>query len=295
MIICNLVGGLGNQMFQYACARALSLYLKAPLKFTTDVLGASKAHNGFELNNVFGLKLEIASGQDLARLIGWGRSLPVVRRALAKRPFSWLACRGFLGEPHFRYWPSLIERARQGGYMQGYWQSELYFSEYSARIRNEFSFKEDLKGANLQIAHAILRGSSISLHIRHGDYVSNSKTLSVHGTCSPEYYYSAIETLLQRCPDARLFAFSDDPQWVLQVLKPRYPDLVLVDHNKGKESYNDMRLMSMCNHHIIANSSFSWWGAWLNSSPDKMVIVPSRWFADGRDTRDLIPAGWKRI
>lgn len=295
MIICNLVGGLGNQMFQYACARALSLELNMPLKFTTDTFGAYHAHNGFELDRVFGLKLEIASGQDLARLMGWERSLPVVRRALAKRPFSWLAGRRFLGEPHFSYWPALLERARQGAYLQGYWQSERYFSGHAARIRTDFSFKEDLQGSNLKIAHAILQGSAISIHIRRGDYVSNPKTLSVHGNCPPDYYHAAIETLLQRCPDARLFAFSDDPQWVSQVLQPRYPDLVLVDHNKGMESYNDMRLMSMCHHHVIANSSFSWWGAWLNPRPDKMVVAPARWFADGRDTRDLIPEGWERM
>lgn len=295
MIICNLVGGLGNQMFQYACARALSLNLNAPLKFTTDTFDTYNSHNGFELESVFGLRLEIASRQDLARLVGWWRSLPVVRRALAKSPYSWLAGRRFLGEPHFMYWPALLERARQGGYLQGYWQSERYFSEHAERIRTDFSFKEDLKGANLQIAHAILQGSAISIHIRRGDYVSNPKTLSVHGICHPDYYHAAIETLLQRCPGARLFAFSDDPQWVSQVLSPRYPGLVLVNQNKGKESYNDMRLMSMCHHHIIANSSFSWWGAWLNPKPEKIVFAPNRWFVNGRDTSDLIPAGWERM
>jgi len=295
MIICNLVGGLGNQMFQYACARALSLNLNAPLKFTTDTFDTYNAHNGFELESVFGLRLEIASYQDLARLVGWGRSLPVVRRALAKRPYSWLAGRRFLGESHFMYWPAFYERLRQGGYLHGYWQSERHFSGQAARIRTDFSFKEDLQGANLQMAHAILQGPAISIHIRRGDYVSNPKTLSVHGICPPDYYHMAIGTLLQRCPGARLFAFSDDPQWVSQVLQPRYPGLVLVDHNKGMDSYNDMRLMSMCHHHIIANSSFSWWGAWLNPRPDKMVIAPARWFADGRDTRDLIPEGWERI
>ena len=295
MIVCNLVGGLGNQMFQYACARALSLDLRVPLKFTTDNFGAYNSHNGFELDRVFGLKLEIASGKDLARLMGWRRSLLILRRALTKRPFSWLASQRFIAEPHFRYWPALLERARHGGYLQGYWQSERYFFTHAARIRTEFTFKDDFQGANLQIADAILQGSAISIHIRRGDYVSNPKALAIHGICPPDYYHAAIETLRLRCPGARLFAFSDDPQWVSQVLLPRYPDLVLVDHNKGKESYNDMRLMSMCHHHIIANSSFSWWGAWLNPKPDKMVIAPGRWFANGRDTCDLIPEEWERI
>lgn len=295
MIISNLLGGLGNQMFQYAVARALALDLGVPLKFTTDCFDTYNAHNGFELGRIFGLNLDLASKDELTSMIGWWRQAPSVRRLLGKRPFSRLTGSRFLLEPGFNYLPILRERAEKGGYLQGYWQSERYFSGHAARIRTDFSFQEDLRGANLQIAHAILQGPAISIHIRRGDYVSNPKTLSVHGICHPDYYHAAIETLLQRCPGSRLFAFSDDPQWVSQVLHPRYPELVLVDHNKGMESYNDIRLMSMCHHHIIANSSFSWWGAWLNPRPDKIVVAPARWFADGRDTRDLIPAGWERI
>ena len=295
MIIGNLVGGLGNQMFQYACARALALDLNVPLKFSTDTFGVHIAHNGFELARVFGLKLDIAAGRDLGRMMGWVRSLPAARRALAKRPFSLLAGRRFIGEPHFQYWPALRECARHGGYLHGYWQSERYFAGHAARIRADFSFRDEPQGENLLMAHAISQSTAISVHVRRGDYASNAKTLAVHGTCSPEYYLAAIETLLQRCPGARLFAFSDDPQWVSQVLQPRYPDLVLVGHNKGENSHNDMRLMSMCRHHVIANSSFSWWGAWLNPQPDKMVIAPARWFANGTDTQDLIPEGWERM
>lgn len=266
-----------------------------PLKFSTDTFGAYNTHNGYELARVFGLKLEIASGEDLAGLIGWGRSFPLARRVLAKRPFSWLAGQSFLAEPHFRYWPALCERARQGGYLQGYWQSERYFASHAAHIRTDFTFRDDLSGANLRIAHAISQRTAISVHVRRGDYVTNSKTLSVHGACSLEYYHAAIGTLLLRIPDAQLVAFSDDPQWVSEVLRPHYPRMILVDHNNGIESYNDMRLMSMCRHHVIANSSFSWWAAWLNASPDKIVISPKRWFADGRLNPDLIPDSWLKI
>lgn len=295
MIISNLVGGLGNQMFQYACARSLSLELNLPLKFRTDTFDAYNAHNGFELARVFGLKLEIASDEELAGLIGWGRSFPLSRRILAKRPFSLLSCKCFLGEPHFRYWSSLRDCAQQGGYLHGYWQSERYFASHAANIRADFTFCDELRGANLRIAHAIGQRTAISVHVRRGDYVSNSKTQAAHGTCSLEYYLAAIDNLLQRCPGAQLVAFSDDPQWVSQVLQPRYPSMLLVGHNMGKESYNDMRLMSMCQHHVIANSSFSWWGAWLNRSPDKIVISPARWFADDRDSIDLIPDDWEKM
>ncbi len=293
MIICNLVGGLGNQMFQYAFARALSIDLKVPLKFSTDTFSFYKAHNGFELAKVFSLDLEIASKDELASLIGIGRSHPFLRHMLAKNILSWLAGERFFVEQDFENLSNLRARARNGGYLHGYWQSEQYFSEHRKCIQSDFSFKDELQGVNLEIANSIAQCRSISIHVRRGDYVSNSKTLSVHGTCPPEYYFKAIDTMLERYPDSRLFAFSDDPLWVSQVLSQRYPNLTIVKHNDGAMSYNDMRLMSMCNHHIIANSSFSWWGAWLNPKPDKDVIAPLRWFADDRDIHNLIPESWE--
>ena len=294
LIVANLVGGLGNQMFQYACARSLALDLGMTLKFSTDVFSIYDDHRVFELEQVFGLRLDVASKRELGDLIGWARRTPTVRRLLSKQSFGWLTSRNFICEPHLNYWSGLRERALQGGYLHGYWQSERYFAAYAANIRADFIFREELQGVDLRIANAISQSTAISLHVRRGDYVSDPKTLAVHGTCTPEYYYSAIETLRQRCPNARFFAFSDDPSWVVQVLQPRYPQLVLVEHNNGMSSYNDMRLMSMCDHHIIANSSFSWWGAWLNHRPDKMVIAPARWFANGRDTPDLVPDNWER-
>jgi hypothetical protein len=102
-----------------------------------------------------------------------------------------------------------------------------------------------------------------------------------------------MERLRQAVPEARFFVFSDEPKWVTEILVLHCPDLVLVEHNRGENSFNDMRLMSLCRHHIIANSSFSWWGAWLNPNPDKIVIAPSQWFVNGTDTRDLVPPGWE--
>jgi hypothetical protein len=295
VIIANLVGGLGNQMFQYACARSLALDLDMPLRFSVDMFGSYNAHNGFELERVFGLKLKFSSDKDLGELIGWARKKPAIRHLLSKRSFRWLAGHHFLGESDLSCWPKQKVLALHGGYLHGYWQSERYFQGHTTRIRSDFRFREELQGVNRRIALAISQSPSISVHIRRGDYVSNPKALAVHGICSPDYYHKAIKTMLHRYPNAQLFAFSDDPSWVAQVLKPYYPQLVLVDCNKGTNSHNDMRLMSMCDHHIIANSSFSWWGGWLNAKPGKVVIAPSRWFADGRNTQDLIPEAWEKI
>lgn len=127
------------------------------------------------------------------------------------------------------------------------------------------------------------RGNSVSLHVRRGDYVRNSRTNATHGVCSIEYYQSAIEYILERVKHPILYVFSDDIEWVKQNLRTHLPT-EYIDHNQGAASHFDMRLMSLCRHHVIANSSFSWWGAWLNPDPNKIVIAPRKWFAANIDT-----------
>lgn len=296
-IIANIVGGLGNQMFQYAAARVLSEKLGLPLKVTQDMFEVYRSHYGPELDRVFSISFTVADPLEVKDLLGILRAAPAIRRALASRYLAVLRGDSFIVEPHFHYWQGLQDRARYGGYLQGYWQSERYFLSHAAQIRSAFRFRLDLSDANRSIAHAISQRTSVSVHVRRGDYVNNAKTLAKHGTCSLGYYFSAIETMLQRFPEARFFAFTDDPQWVVSELQSRYPELTLVNHNKGLNSHNDMRLMSLCQHHIIANSSFSWWGAWLNPNPDKTVIAPARWFAsiDKWNIDDLIPKQWERM
>jgi hypothetical protein len=294
MIIANLIGGLGNQMFQYACARALAVELKLPLKVTLDMFGAFTFHNGPELEHVFSPKLDVASPAELRSVIGAVRALPVVRRVLANNAFDSLRGKNFIAEPYYSYWDGLLDRVRSGGYLQGYWQSARYFTKHAAIIRGDFTFRQQLTGFNAELERAIRGSVAVSVHVRRGDYANNAKTHSMHGTCTPEYYFKAIERVRQRMPmGTRFFAFSDDPQWVTDVLIPCYPDLVLVANNRGENDYNDMRLMSLCNHNIIANSSFSWWAAWLNDNKEKIVIAPRRWFANDTDTRDLIPQEWE--
>jgi hypothetical protein len=293
MIIANTVGGLGNQMFQYACARALALELGFPFKVTMDMFGQYASHRCPELDRVFSLKMEVAQPKELRRMIGALRTPPAVRRVLGSKTFAFLRGSRFIVEPHFRFWDGLLDRARAGGYLQGYWQSERYFSKHMATIRSDFTFAQPLTGRNSELVRAIRERVAVSVHVRRGDYVSNPKIRSVHGVCSPEYYFRAMERLRQAVPEARFFVFSDDPKWVTETLVPHCRDLVLVEHNRGDNSFNDMRLMSVCRHHIIANSSFSWWGAWLNPNPDKIVIAPSQWFVNGTDTRDLLPQSWE--
>ena len=136
--------------------------------------------------------------------------------------------------------------------------------------------------------------NAVSLHVRRGDYLSNPKSKAAHGTCSPEYYRAAIRHMAEVTKQPCFFVFSDDMDWVRQHLQIDY-ECQYIEHNSGTESYNDMRLMSLCRHHIIANSSFSWWGAWLNQRTDKIVIAPQQWFMNDNVTQDLYPQGWVKL
>lgn len=295
MIITNLIGGLGNQMFQYACARSLALDERQPLKVALDMFDGYRLHNGPELSRVFDVDVEVAHRKELRRFLGGARATCLARRLLARPALRSLRGRRYITEPSFRYWDGLHELTVDDVYLHGYWQSERYFALHAATIRRDFTFRSEATGRNLELANEILGSTAVSVHVRRGDYVRNQTTLAMHGTCSPEYYFEAIESLRRRLPAARFFAFSDDPRWVTEILGPHCPGLTVIDHNTGEQSYNDMRLMTLCRHHIIANSSFSWWGAWLNPRPDKIVIAPRRWFANGTDDTDLIPESWERL
>ena len=292
MIITKIIGGLGNQMFQYAAGIALALEKNTTLALDVSGFENYKLHQGFELQRVFNNVFEIASKADIQRLLGWQSSLRV-QRIVSRKPFSLLRNKNFIVEPHFQYWPG-INCLTGDCYLSGYWQSEKYFSEVADQVRKSFTFQIPLENYNAEIAKQINQVSSVSLHVRRGDYANNPKTTSTHGLCSLDYYKSSISYLTERVQQPEFFIFSDDIEWVKNNLRIDYPHQY-VEHNFGSESYNDMLLMSMCQHHIIANSSFSWWGAWLNPNMDKIVVAPKYWFANQTDVQDLLPTGWKKL
>jgi len=288
-IITSLIGGLGNQMFQYAAGRALSLRKKTELRLDISGFESYGLHEGFELQRVFSCPAEISSASDIVQLMGW-QSMPLVRRMLRRSSFAAFRQSTYVVEPHFHYWPGLVDVPKDC-YLSGYWQSEKYFADAAAQIRIDFAFRTPLQNRNAELAMQIQNVNAVSIHVRRGDYASNPKTTATHGLCSLEFYRTAIQFMIDQVDRPCFYVFSDDPVWVKENIRMDFP-CNYVDHNRGTESYNDMRLMSLCKHHIIANSSFSWWGAWLNPSTEKIVIAPRKWFANQTDVTDLFPSGW---
>ena len=292
MLISNIIGGLGNQMFQYAAVRALALKKSQDLKVDLTDFSGDQVHHGFELNKLFNCNAEIASQNDVSNILGW-QAAKLAQRFLKKPQLKLLRWKSFVVEPYYHYWAGLNE-IKNNAYLFGYWQSEKYFTDYADKIREDFTFRLPLSERNSDLANQISSVNSVSLHVRRGDYVTNVKNAFI-GVCPLSYYEQAIELINSRIESPVFFVFSDDMTWVKSNLKLDAKTF-MVHHNIGSESYNDMRLMSLCKHNIIANSSFSWWGAWLNTNSTKIVIAPKKWFANDQfDTSDLLPLGWIKI
>jgi hypothetical protein len=190
---------------------------------------------------------------------------------------------------------NILTKTSRSAYLDGYWQSEKYFSDIQEVIRKEFTLKSGLSPQSLEVAKDIGGNNSVGMHFRRGDYVSSDETRKYHGECSARYYEKCVKMVAKKVNRPHFFIFSDEPSWVTENLKINYPTTI-VDHNGIEEDYEDLILMSRCKHFVIANSSFSWWGAWLGSFPNKIVVAPQKWFNDASlNTKDLIPESWIRI
>lgn len=292
MIISRIIGGLGNQMFQYAAGRSLSLELSQQLRLDISGFRDYSLHQGFELERVFNCKVEVATEAETQNILGW-RGVFGIKRILSRPSMAPIRHNGFVVEPHFQYWAGLT-KVPIDSYLVGYWQSEKYFHKHLEAIRSDFIFKTSLTTKNLELSKKMAKVNAVSLHIRRGDYIRNRKTNATHGACDLDYFDAAIGYMSSRVEDPFFFIFSDDIEWARGNLKLDFP-CHYVDINCGIESYNDMHLMSLCQHNIIANSSFSWWGAWLNFRTDKIVIAPQNWFRNNIKTQDLIPSNWVKV
>ncbi len=301
MIITRLSGGLGNQMFQYATARALasrnktSLYLDIS-SYTSDY--HKNAPRTFELDQ-FNIQADIAQLENF-KTLGIPNSLSQklqtkIKRRLYKmiEKLKPLYKRKYILEKTYNFSPE-VYRAGPDCFLSGVWQSEKYFKDIENIIKKEFILKNEPLIITKNLIEAIETCNSVSLHIRRGDYVSDKKTNQFHGSCPAEYYEKAIQIVSEKVPDPTFFIFSDDMEWAKNNLKINYQTNFVSD--KNIPDYEEIIIMSKCKHNIIANSSFSWWGAWLNENKSKIVIAPQKWFSsDNIDTKDLIPQTWTRL
>lgn len=281
------MGGLGNQMFQYAAAYALSKRNNSSLQLDLSFVKEMRNEKNFT-NRDFELKVlnaNIISVNPLVLKIVKTCNRLFERLKLKSRVIKAYHEKGLAFEKSFL-------TLTGNYYLIGYFQSEKYFLAYRVDMLKAFSFKYPLVGENLYLSQLITSHNSIAVHVRRGDYVSKKEVNDFHGVLAMDYFSTAMEFIRQKVQAPFFYFFSDDPEWVKENLGSSSESLV-INHNHGFESYRDLQLMSLCKHNIIANSSFSWWAAWLNQNPDKMVIAPQNWFKDKTiDTSNLIPKTW---
>ncbi|WP_373515190.1 alpha-1,2-fucosyltransferase, partial [Persicitalea sp.] len=290
MIIVKLQGGLGNQLFQYATARALAHHHNTVVAFDARTLRANDSQSAFtprryELDQA-GIVFRQVPMRDR---ITYGMESVAAHHPVA-RLLRRLRGAVMYSERSPAYDPALCDITTSRSYIKGFFQSEKYFHSIRSVLLQEINFPIPTGPYSQLMAAA----PSISLHVRRGDYVTNHAARTFHGLCSSHYYRRAMEYAKAKLGTAQVFVFSDDLAWAKENLVGPLP-ITFVEHTKPVVASYDLCLMSRCHHHIIANSSFSWWGAWLNPSPDKLVIAPDRWFADDQaqqHTKDLIPDSW---
>ena len=292
MIVVRLIGGLGNQFFQYAVARHLAEIHRTVLKLDISGFETYKLHK-YSLWP-FNIQENFASLEEVASLTVRKQGIVerVVTRVLRRPPKS--APTHIREKEKFCFDPDILNLS-DDVYLDGSWQSGKYFADIEAVIRQEFTVKTPPAGKNKALTEQIASCESVSLHIRRGDFVSDSHTNQVHGTCDLDYYFRCVEYLTQTVQNPQFFIFSDEPEWARDNLKLSYPSTP-VNHNEADKNYEDLRLMSQCKYHIIANSSFSWWGAWLGQYPAKRVFAPRYWVkSNAYSVRDLIPDEWTKV
>ncbi len=292
MIVVKLMGGLGNQLFQYALGRRLAYERGTSLKldlswFQTQTL------RSYQLDPMK-ICAEIASPGDIEKLTraNWGGLKGRIYQAIQRRmPYY---RRRVVAEKDRFFDSHVVNKGSRNAYLMGYWQSEKYFEPIASLLREELKLKEPLSPACQAWKENISRlQSTTSLHVRRGDYVSNPH--DTKGPCSPAYYPEAISYIRQRLPGRTIFVFSDDIDWTRQNFSS-YSPMEFVKLESTNRDQEEMWLMSLCDHHIIANSTYSWWGAWLGTNAEKIVIAPQKWYVDKtRNTKDFIPETWIRM
>jgi Glycosyl transferase family 11 len=289
-ILVQLLGGLGNQMFQYAAARAVSLRCNAPLILDGSWLsGETQRHFALWPFRIKAEIIESARFRSQLNLVCWRFAQRLNRRFGTHK----LGARVYR-EKSFRY-DSRAQSLEAPVYMYGYFQSEKYFADCRNIIFDDFQISDPPSPKAQALLDHIKACDAICMHVRRGDYVTDPTVNAFHGVCPIDYYHRGLQETANNLTRPECFVFSDDPVWVRDNLKLKV-STTIVDIHGPDEAHEDLRLMAACHSYVIANSSMSWWGAWLGRRPGKRVVAPRQWFqAASRDARDLIPNDWARL
>lgn len=282
MIITRLTLGLGNNLFQYALGRRLALERDTELLFSISDENHSRRRHYLSYISKFNMAGVLAKKREIIKIKlfnSFSFINPGYKNSVIKE-------RGYLFDPE-------VIDAPKDAYLVGYWQSEKYFKPIENILWKDLTFKEPQGEKYQNILDKITRSNSVSVHVRRGDYLLE-KNLRLFTTCTPDYYLKAEALISKKDPPSELFIFSDDVEWVKQNIPFRSPFTFV--SGSGFTDYQELMLMSACKHNIIANSTYSWWGAWLNNNIQKIVVTPQRWFIDpATDERDLIPPSWIKL
>jgi hypothetical protein len=283
MIIVNLKGGVGNQMFQYAFGRKLALLNGDELKLETAGLDRANAvgdiYRQFALD-AFAIERNVATAKEV-------RALKYPYGVFSKG-WRWFTAR-ILRKTNAGYDPRALTQTGDL-FLDGYWQSPRYFADIRDTILADFQLRTPLSPVVTAYQEQIESCPSVSIHVRRGDYAKNPRVQKEFGICTAAYYQLAIEQIESRVAAPVFFIFSDDIAWVKENVS--LPSSAIYVQGPGLRDVEEMALMSMCKHNIIANSTFSWWGAWLNNNPDKIVIAPNPWYETIPYDEQLIPSSW---
>ena len=289
MIIVKIQGGLGNQMFQYAFGRRMALQHGVELALDISLYD-TYPHHPYGLSS-FAIKERFATSEEIALFT---RLKPKPGRRWAMYNILFADRSKYKKEQMFNYDPQMIE-SKSDAYFDGYRQTERYIQEIEDIIREEFTLTHPLSSESLTLHSDIGKTTAVSLHVRRGLYVSHPLFSAVHGSCGPAYYKKAVAHIAASVKNPHFFVFSDDPTWARENIKQDFPT-TYVSHISPDAPHEDIILMSACKHHILANSTFSWWGAWLNPSKEKVVVGPKKRFeVDTFNTVDILPPSWVRL
>jgi hypothetical protein len=288
--IVRLSGGIGNQMFQYAFGKNIEVKYKLDIKYDVSDFETDELRE-YSLG-IFNTMLNFENDFKLAKFEKkHSRIFKLFKYFQSLFPISF---RFYIEQDLSKNIKEYLNLNFDNKYFSGYWQSDEFFDFSKDIIRTEFKFNKKLDSDYLKIIKQFKRFNLVSVHVRRGDYVNNSFINSKFGTCPISYYKKAFNFIVNYVDDVFFVVFSDDLIWAKNFFKD-YKNIIFAN-SENKEDFQDLYLMSLCQHHILANSSFSWWGAWLGKNPKKIIIAPKKWVLDKNwDYSDLIPKNWIRL